>query len=275
MSHHVACLQTRPVFGAVRENLDDATTRLAGVEADLVVLPELFATGYSFRSRDEAMDLAESWPEGPTVEALAAISARTGGMVVGGFVERDGERLFNSAAVLIDGQPRHAYRKLHLFGFEPETFTPGDGPLPVIEHAGLRVGVMICFDWIFPEAARALALHGADILAHPSNLVLQWCQRAMRTRTLENGVYAITANRVGTEHREPRPELPFTGGSLVLDPLGEALAEGPRDVPALLEAEVDVMRSRDKHVASGNDRIAERRPEWYGALLRADTPGAR
>lgn len=271
MKHRVACLQTHPVFAETERNLADASARLEGVEADLVVLPELFATGYSFRTRDEAFDLAETWPSGSTAEALCAFSERTGGMVVGGFVERDGDRLFNSAGVAVAGRPILAYRKLHLFGFEPETFTPGDGALPVVEHRGLKVGVMICFDWIFPEAARVLALAGADVIAHPSNLVLQWCQRAMCTRALENGVYAITANRIGTEHREPRPELPFTGHSVIVDPLGKVLAEGPADEPALLVAEVDVEHARDKHVASGNDRIAERRPEWYATLLRADT----
>lgn len=271
MEHHVACLQTRPAFGEVRANLDAVEARLAGTRADLVVLPELFATGYAFRTRDEAYDLSEAWPEGATTERLCAVSEGTGGMVVGGLLERDGDRLFNSAAVVVAGRPVLRYRKIHLFGFESETFTPGDGPLPVLEHRGLRVGVMICFDWMFPEAARVLALAGADVIAHPSNLVLQWCQRAMRTRALENGLYAITANRVGTERRPPRPELAFTGHSVVVDPLGELLAEGPADDEVLLEATVDVVRARDKHVASGNDRIAERRPEWYATLLRADT----
>jgi predicted amidohydrolase len=130
---------------------------------------------------------------------------------------------------------------------------------------------MICFDWIFPEAARVLALGGADVIAHPSNLVLQWCQRAMRVRALENGVYAVTANRVGTEHRPPRPALAFTGHSVIVDPLGEVVGEGPGDDEALLAATVDVARARDKYVASGNDRISERRPEWYETLLRTDT----
>ncbi len=271
MTHRVVCLQTRPSFGEIQANLEAAGELLADVEADLVVLPELFATGYSFRTRDEAMDLAEPWPAGATTGFLCAHSERTGGMVVGGLLERDGDRLFNSAVVAVDGRPVLAYRKLHLFGFEPETFTPGDGELPVVEHRGLRVGVMICFDWIFPEAARVLALGGADVIAHPSNLVLQWCQRAMRVRALENGVYAVTANRIGTEHRAPRPELAFTGHSVIVDPLGEVLAEGPADDVAVLDAVVDVARARDKQVASGNDRIAERRPECYRALLRPGT----
>ena len=271
MTYRVVCLQTHPTFGEVQANLDTAVAQLEGVEADLAVLPELFATGYSFCTRDEAMALAEPWPGGATTERLCALSERTGGMVVGGFLERDGDRLFNSAAVVVQGRPVHAYRKLHLFGFEPETFTPGDGELPVIEHRGLRVGVMICFDWIFPEAARVLALKGADVIAHPSNLVLQWCQRAMRIRALENGVYAVTANRVGTEHRHPRPELPFTGHSVIVDPLGEILAEGPADDAALIEATIDAQRARDKRVASGKSYAGET-ADWNAEpAIGADT----
>jgi predicted amidohydrolase len=133
---------------------------------------------------------------------------------------------------------------------------------------------MVCFDWMFPEAARVLALEGADVIAHPSNLVLQWCQQAMRIRALENGVYAVTTNRVGREHRAPRPELPFTGHSVIVDPLGELLAEGSGDEPALLEATIDIAHARDKRVPSGNDRITERRPEVYQALLHPNTDDA-
>jgi len=270
MTHRVVCLQTRPVFGERTRNLDAAARLLDGVEADLVVLPELFATGYSFRNRDEAADLAEEATGGPTVERLCALSERTGALVVGGFLERDGDRFFNAAAVAAGGRLVHVYRKLHLFGFEPDVFTPGDRELPVVEHDGLRVGVMICFDWIFPEAARVLALRGADVIAHPSNLVLQWCQRAMRTRALENGVYTVTANRVGAEHRSPRPRLAFTGHSVIVDPLGEVLAEGPGEDEAALACEIDTARSRDKTVPSGNDRMTERRPSFYETLSRSD-----
>jgi predicted amidohydrolase len=268
----VACVQTQPEFGAVGANLDAAERLLEPVEADLVVLPELFATGYSFRDRRELAEFAEPYPEGPTVERLCAWSERTGGMVIGGFVEGDGERFYNAAAVVANGRTLHVYRKLHLFGFEPEYFDAGDGELPVIEHAGLRVGVMICFDWIYPEAARCLALAGADVIAHPSNLVLPWCQRAMPTRALENGVYAVTCNRVGEETRPPRPSLRFTGHSVVVSPTGDVLAEALEDDVAVLETEIDVSRSRNKTLPSGNDPLAERRPAFYARLLRPAAP---
>ena len=105
------------------------------------------------------------------------------------------------------------------------------------------------------------------MIAHPSNLVLPWCQRAMPTRAIENGVYAVTTNRIGEEARPPRPTLGFTGGSLIVDPLGDSLAAAPADDEAILVATIDVARARDKSLPSGNDRIRERKPAAYARLV--------
>ena len=263
----LALLQTEPRFGHVVENLDASERRLAGLRADLLVLPELFATGYSFRDRAEAASLAETFPEGPTCRRILAWSRATGGVVVGGYAEKHGERTFNAAAVVAAGRPLLSYRKVHLFGFEKECFDPGDGPFPVVEHAGLRVGVMVCFDWMFPEAARTLALGGADVIAHPSNLVMPWCQSAMRVRSLENGVYAVTANRVGVEERAGRPRLRFTGRSQITDPRGEVVACAPDEGESLVTAVADPALARDKRLPAGNDLFRDRRPEWYRTTL--------
>ena len=96
------------------------------------------------------------------------------------------------------------YRKVHLFNQEKRWFDPGDLPFQVERVRGVRVGMMICFDWVFPEASRALALQGADLVAHPSNLVLDYCQRVMPARCIENGVFAVTANRFGEDRRPHR-----------------------------------------------------------------------
>ncbi|MDF1700270.1 MAG: acyltransferase [Planctomycetota bacterium] len=260
----VAAVQTEPVFGAVEANLAALDHHLADVGADLIVLPELCSTGYSFQDRAEALELAETFPEGPLSQRLLAWSARTGGMLVAGFAEREGEQVYNAAAVVAAGEPLGTYRKLHLFGFERECYDRSEGPLRVFEHEGLRVGVMICFDWMFPEAARTLALQGADVIAHPSNLVLPgWCQQAMLVRALENRVYTLTANRTGTEHRPPRPELRFTGLSRIAGPDGKALADAAEQDAAVLSASVDTTVSRCKTIASGNDVFAERRQHDY------------
>ncbi len=259
----VVALQTDPRFGEIDANLAAADAVLGDLAPDLLVLPELFATGYSFRDRAEALAVAETLADGPTVRWLARASARSGGIAIGGFVERDGERLYNAAAVCVDGRAVLSYRKIHLFGFEPEVFDAGPGPFPVVEHRGVRVGVMICFDWRFPEAARTLALAGADVIAHPSNLVTTLAQAAMCTRALENGVFTVTANRIGTEHRQPRPSLTFTGGSEIVAPRAARLATAPIDRTARVVAEFDPALARDKVLHSGNDLMRERRPDTY------------
>lgn len=262
--HVVAAVQMEPVFGDIEANLRTLDGLLPDLRADLIVLPELCVSGYSFADRDEAYALSETFPDGPLSERLLGWSEQTGGMIVAGFAERDADRVHNAAAVVAAGRPLGTYRKLHLFGFEREVFDLADGPLPVFEHDGLRVGVMICFDWIFPEAARSLALDGADVIAHPSNLVLPgWCQQAMLVRALENRVYTVTANRTGEEHRATRPALRFTGASRIGSPDGRALADAPEQGTTILCAEVDTTVSRCKTVPSGNDILAERRQEHY------------
>jgi predicted amidohydrolase len=123
--------------------------------------------------------------------------------------------------------------------------------------------MMICFDWVFPEAARTLVLRGAQILAHPSNLVLPgFCQAAMRTRCLENGVFAVTANRWG-EDRRPHGKLRFTGLSQVTGPRGEVLARGPAARTALKVVAIDAGRTRGKSLTARNHLLRDRRPEFY------------
>jgi predicted amidohydrolase len=126
---------------------------------------------------------------------------------------------------------------------------------------------MLCFDWIYPEAARALSLKGADVIAVPSNLILPWCQRAMVIRAVENRVYTVVANRHGTEARGGGQEaLTFTGGSQIVAPDGEILASLGADEDGDASAEVDPAEARDKRVTPENDILADRRPSFYRTL---------
>jgi predicted amidohydrolase len=118
---------------------------------------------------------------------------------VAGLAERRGDRLYNAAVYLGPEGVRAVYRKVYLFDREQESFDPGDEPFRVHRLGQARLGILVCFDWMFPEAARSLALQGADILVHPANLVLPHGPSAMLTRALENGVFTATANRVGLE----------------------------------------------------------------------------
>jgi predicted amidohydrolase len=154
------------------------------------------------------------------------------------------------------------YRKTHLFLDEQDLFLPGNTGFQVFEHAGARIGLMVCFDWYFPESARTLALRGSQIIAHPSNLVLPHCQTAMVTRCLENRVYAITTNRYGTEELGDK-ELTFTGASQLMTPRGERLLQAPVEGDCVLVAEIDPALADDKQVTPRNDLFANRRPEMY------------
>jgi predicted amidohydrolase len=259
----IGWIQSHPRYGALQENLDEARRSIGATRADLWVLPELFSTGYVFGSRDEVVRLAEPIPGGPTTQALLSIARERGCALVAGLPEAGGEgRFYNSAVAVDPGGLRAVYRKVHLFDHEKEWFDPGDRGFPVVELAGARVGILICFDWRFPEAARTLALAGAQILAHPSNLVLPYCQAAMVTRAIENRVFAVTANRIGTEERAGLA-LTFTGASQTVAPDGEILAIGPVSEPASGVAEIDPRQADEKRINRHNDLFSDRRTGFY------------
>jgi predicted amidohydrolase len=256
--------QFDPVFGEVLRNLDVVATRLDVVEADLIVLPELFATGYQFVSKDEVQGLAESVPDGPTTKRLVDLARRRRMTIVAGLPERAGGHCFNSAVVVGPKGFMGCYRKTHLFFEETLFFTPGDSGFQVWDIGSAKVGVMICFDWFYPEAARTLALQGADIIAHPSNLVLPHCPDSMVTRCLENRVFSVTANRIGSESRGGKDRLSFIGMSEVVDPRGRILHRAPREEEDLAIVEIDPREARTKTINSYNDLLRDRRPALYG-----------
>lgn len=266
-----AFLQYNPSYLDVVSNLDEAAELLYDVDADLVVLPELFASGYFFRSLEDLARVAEEADGGPTIRRLVEWASRDGAVYVAGFPEVENGTYYNSAVVAGADGVIGFYRKVHLFHREKALFTTGDLGFPVFqlrtrEGVEYRLGVMICFDWYYPEAARLLALQGADIIAHPSNLVRRDCPRAMPIRALENHVFTITANRVGTEaaHGE---ELTFIGQSLICDPEGETIVSASVDGVETGRAEIDPLVARDRQLTEFNDLLRDRRPETYGALV--------
>ena len=192
----VGYIQTSPIFGEKGQNFQEIEKLITNLKADLIVLPELFATGYTFISKEEVISLAEDL-NGETAQFLIKIAQMTGAIVVGGFIEKEEEKIYNSAMIVSSKGVIGSYRKIHLYFKEKLWFSPGDKPLKIYDINRVKIGIMICFDWIFPETARTLALLGADIIAHPTNLVLPYCQNAMVIRCLENRVFAITATRIG------------------------------------------------------------------------------
>lgn len=260
----VGFAQFAPQRYDVAVNIAVVEALLHGVRADLLVLPELANSGYMYMSPADLAPYAEPADgSGPFLAAVQRLARATGGVVVTGFAEQAQEGLYNSAVAISETGVIQLYRKTHLFYDEKGLFLPGDTGLRIFEHAGMRIGMMICFDWYFPESARTLAIRGAQVIAHPANLVLPHCQTAMVTRCLENRVFAVTANRYGVETLADGRSLTFTGASQVLDARGRRLCQAPVGGEAVMTVEIDPFLADDKHVTARNDLFVDRRPEMY------------
>jgi predicted amidohydrolase len=261
----VGYLQFNPIFGESKQNLDFVAERVRRTECDLLVLPELFNTGYQFCSAEEAASLAEDIPTGPTTARLLHLAVDCRMHIVAGLAERAQGRIYNSAVLLGPSGVIGVYRKIHLYSEETLWFAPGDTGFPVYDIGPARIGLMICFDWFYPEAARTLALKGADIIAHPSNLVLPHCPDAMIIRCLENRVFAVTSNRIGSEKRGGKSKLSFIGTSEIVSPTGKILKRARGGQVELGVVDIDPLEAREKKINSYNDLLAGRRPAHYSS----------
>ena len=263
MKYRVSALQYKPLLLQPDANFEKLSTMLSQLESDLVVLPELALSGYVFTKKEEVEAVAEGIPEGKIFQGFCRISSSINASIVYGFAEKAGDKIFNSCALVNPDGTYHIYRKVHLFNTEKLYFSPGDRPFEVHPaKAGIMLGLMICFDWQFPEAARSLGLLGAQIICHPSNLVLPWCQEAMKTRSLENRVFSITANRTGTEVNGELSEY-FTGMSQILGTKGEVLIRMNEDQEAVYTVEIDPDLASNKTVTPRNNAYHDRRMDMY------------
>lgn len=263
MQYQIALAQFKPIRKDVSANIRKLQHLLTKIKADLIVLPELANTGYLYASKEKLRPFSE--PEdgsGPFLSALVEIAKQSGGVIVSGYAERQGDAIFNSAAAVTQSGVIENYRKTHLYNNEKTLFTPGDRGFKVFEWRNVKIGMMICFDWIFPEACRTLALAGAQILAHPANLVLPYCQDAMITRSIENRVFTITANRIG-EEKEGNQKLSFTGTSQMTEPSGAILYRGPKSKTTVHITSIDPELSLDKKISDKNHLMDDRRPSFY------------
>jgi predicted amidohydrolase len=253
------------------QNLGKALTELerAGrAGAKLVVFPECALTGYCFASRDEAWPVAETVP-GPSTEKIAAAARRLNCTVVVGMLEREGDRIYNAAAVISPDGILGSHRKVHLLHLGIDRFDAlGDRPFPVFTTPHARLGVNICFDCSFPESGRVVKLQGAQALCIPTNWPVgsdSW-QHTPKVRATENHMVVVAADRVGEERG-----FRFAGHSQIVDFSGRVLAEAGETEETIIYGEVDLAAADDNRVVRvpGQwefDRIAARRPEMYRAL---------
>ena len=273
----LACAQYAVRDGDPKTNLERSVRAIqeaADAGADLVVLPELANSGCDFSSREQALKLAEEvgeiedTPGGPTLRAWREAAEESGIFVVGGFLESEGGSLYNSAAVIGPGFFGR-YRKTHLWDGEKLLYEAGRD-LPTFDTPLGRIGVLICYDAWFPEAARTLALRGADLLCVPANAPDDWVPEAQRRGGLTmlnvhavshanaNRLFVACANRVGDG---------YLGRSCVVDPTGGVLAFGSEAEEELLNAEVDVGRARyEKRLTEHSHAFRDRNPGAYEDL---------
>ena len=263
----VAFFQTTPIFGNIKTNVENVIAKIYSIDAHLLVLPELFNTGYQFKSEKEVSRLAEDIPKGYTSRRLIEAAKMKKIFLVAGIAEKYRGKFYNSSILVGPKGFIGIYRKAHLFWNEKRFFSPGNTPFEVYNIGPAKIGMMICFDWLFPEAARILAIKGADIICHPSNLVLPHCPQAMITRCLENRVFAITANRIGIEDRIKKQRLRFIGQSEIVAPNGKILyrASGNREEIGIIE--IDPKVARDKNITSLNNIFVDRRKKFYKPLI--------
>ncbi len=267
----VACCQLAPRIGDLEHNratAREAIGHAVDAGARIVVLPELCMSGYMFRSRSEAQELALRPADGG-LDDWSAEAARGDAVVVGGFAELgDDDRVYSSAAVADESGVLAVYRKTHLWLDEPQVFARGDVPPPMIETRAGRIGLTICYDLFFPEVTRDLARAGAEIIVSPT------CSPVLdadptnadigiavpRAAAHVNRVFVAVCDRCGTERGAT-----FAGRSVLVDPDGRVVAGPPGDSPEMLVAECDLARARDKVVpGTANDVFADCRPELYG-----------
>lgn len=266
----IAVVQSDPKLADRAHNLALLERGIAEAAADLVVFPECHLSGYGYDSLADGQRQAETLP-GPATEAVAAACRRAGAHALFGLLERDGDRLFNSAALVGPKGLVGRYRKMHLPFIGIDRFaTPGDLGFPVFDVAGARVGALICFDFSFPEAARCQKLAGAQVVCVLTNWPLAAevsCVHAPPVRAQENHVHVVTADRCGVE-----AGFQFRGQSRILDCDAKLLAEAGAE-PAVIRAEIDPSAADRNRVVivPGRyeiDRVGSRRPEFYGELAR-------
>lgn len=255
-------IQFNPSLGDKKKNISTLEDLIArGQEAHLLVIPELANTGYNFESRDQAFALAEQTGKSEFIDFLSVQAEKYNLFMVAGMTELDKDKLYNTAVLIGPNGYIGKYRKIHLFWNEFDIFEKGDLGLPVFDIGIARLGLLICFDWVFPEAWRILALKGADVICHPSNLVLPYAQQAVPAHSLMNRTFNITANRYGNERG-----ITFSGRSILSGPTGKTLLKGSPDNDEVMLTELDLTQARDKQITPRNHLFDDRRPDCYTGL---------
>ena len=257
----VVIIQNHPVFGQKEENIKNLFSMIDQKIADIYIMPELAYTGYQFTSKSEATELSDA-VDSDIIEMFTKKAAEKDAALIFGFAEKSDEGVYNSSMMITPEGKKYVYRKTHLFYKERKLFLPGDTGFFVVDYRDAKIGMAICFDWFFSESFRTLALKGADIIAHCSNLVMPYCQQVDYARAIENRVFIFTVNRIGSENRDGE-ELTFTGESVAVSPKGEYLLRADKEKEEVISVDIDPETARSKFLNPYNHVIDDRRGNYY------------
>ncbi len=261
----ISVFQTKPVFDKFDINSNIITNYIEESDADILCFPELSLSGYNFENKEELMKSANSLNSPLFDNDIKYLAKEKNKIICLGFAEAtDNGKFYNSAALFFPNGEKHLYRKTHLFYKEKNIFEEGNTGFNVFyyEPWDINIGVMICYDWRFPEAARTLGIKGADVILCPSNLVTDVWHISMPSRALENNLFFVTANRIGEETNSEQT-LKFTGKSAIYGCRGELLCQASENEEEVISTEIDHKISRNNGFNEINDIFSDRRPEIY------------
>jgi len=257
-------VQFTPEKNGIQQNIDRLWRLLQNSAADIFVLPELCLSGYYFNTKTEAKKFSQTQAS-LTKSFFSKLAHQKNAIVIGGFIEREQNNLYNSAVMVIPEQPDVLlYRKAHLFYHEPKVFSPGNTGFYTYHDPkrDVCIGMMICYDWRFPEVTRKLALQNADLIVCPSNLITNVWDKVLPGRCIENKIYMAVANRCG-EEKTGEETLKFSGESAVFSCNGQALTKASKETDEVLLVDIYPKKTRNKSISETNHLFNDRLPMWY------------
>lgn len=232
------------IYKNTKANLAYIEQQMSENECDLLVLPELFTTGYSFDDPVEIIPYVEILDSSKTVQFLQSLCLKYGGAITGTIPELYGEKIYNTAILVDKTGLVGMQRKIHLTEYEKHIFTAGSS-LDVFTFKGVKIGLMSCFDAWFAPLSSKLKLMGAQILCSSSCFGGEVTPKIMPVRAIENQCFVINCNRVGVEEFDG-VEVSFIGNSQIIDPDGNCLAEANQDeVMTVVEVDLDRVDNPD------------------------------
>lgn len=270
----VACIQTDVKLKDINFNIKHAKQMIeeaASHGAELMILPELFTTGYTFQNRKEVYSYAETVPEGATCQFLVEQSKLYSAYIVGSMIEREGDDLYNCSILTGPDGFIGKYRKLHLCGDEIYWMEPGNLGIPVFCTKIGRISMLICLDGFYPETYRLCALQKADIICVSTNWshvkALPAPYKTMgptltMANALSNHIFVAAATRIGAE-----PGLDYPGQSIIAGVNGGPLAGPAPDTETIIYADCNLSDTRKRYLDSTNSRLGNRRTDLYDEFL--------